>query len=72
MSALASQCAQHFSVERNFADSGAMCSGVIIQGLVLASALAQKKHDNMPQHLSHVRLTDQDSIFNHQICCFRF
>ena len=40
MDALASQCAQHCSDERNFDDSGAMCSGIVILGLVLAPVLA--------------------------------
>ena len=42
MSALASQCAQHCSDERNFADSGKMCSGVVTLGLVLALVLLQE------------------------------
>ena len=36
------------SDERNFADSGKMCSGVVILGLVLALVLAQVMQDNRP------------------------
>ena len=35
-------------------------------GLVLALVLAQERHDNRPQHLIHVQVTDQVSIYNHQ------
>ena len=52
--ALASQCIQHCSDERNFTDSGEMCSGVVIQGLVHALVLAQDRQDNRPLHLIHV------------------
>ena len=65
MSALASHCAQHCSDERNFADSSEMCSGVAILGLVLALVLAQERQDNRHQHLIHVRLVDQVSLYNH-------
>ena len=68
MSALDSQCAQHCSGERNFADSGEMCYGIVILGMVLALVLAQKRQDNRPQHLIHVGLTDQVFLYNHQIC----
>ena len=43
MSALASQCTQHCSGERNIADSDEICSGVVILGLVLALAQAQER-----------------------------
>ena len=59
MSALASQCAQHCSDERNFADSYKMCSGIAILGLVLALVQAQVRQDNRPQHLIRVPLTVQ-------------
>ena len=68
MSALASQCAQHCSDERNFADSGEMCYGIVILGLVLALVLTQERQGNMPQHLIHVGLADQVFLNNHQIC----
>ena len=71
-SPLASQCEQHCSDERNFADSGEMSSGVVILDLVLALVLAQEMQNKMPQHLIHVRLTDQVSCYNHQICRPRF
>ena len=38
-------------------------------GRVLALVLAQEteeRQDNMPQHLIHVRLADQVSLYNHQ------
>ena len=56
-----SQCVQHCFEERNFADSGEMWSCLIL-GLVLSP----ERHDNRPQH--HVGLTDQVSLYNHQIC----
>ena len=31
-----------------------------------------KRHDNRPQHLIHVQLTDQMSLYNHQFCRPRF
>ena len=68
MRVLASQCAQHCSDERNFADSGEMCSGVVILGLVLALVLAQEMQNNRPQHLIHLRFAHQVSHDNHQIC----
>ena len=68
MSALASQRAQHCSDERNFADSGETCSGVVILGLVLALVLAQETQDNRPHNLIHVPLADEVSHYNHQIC----
>ena len=49
MRVLASQCAQHCSDERNFADFGEMYSGVVILGLVLALVLAQEMQDNRPE-----------------------
>ena len=72
MSPLASQCAQHCSDERNFADSGDMCSGVVDLGLVLAMVLAQEMQDSRPQHFTHVRLAHQVSHYYHQICRPRF
>ena len=72
MSPLGTQCAMHFSDERHFADSGEMCSGVVIIGLVLALVLAQEMQDNMPQHFIHVRLSHQVSHYKHQICRPRF
>ena len=57
MSALASQCAQHCYDERFFADSGEMCYGIVIQGLVLV--LAQERQDNRLQHLIRIGLADQ-------------
>ena len=68
MSALASQRAQHCSDERNFADSGETCSGVVNLGLDLALVLAQETQDNRPHNLIHVRLADQVSHYNNQIC----
>ena len=68
MSTKVYQYAQHCSDERNFADSGEMCSGIVILGLVLALVLAHEMQDNRPQHLNHVRLTDQVSLYTHQIC----
>ena len=65
---MASQFVQYCSDERKFADSGEMCSVVVILGLVLALVLAQGIQDNMPQHLIHVRLAHQVSHYNHQIC----
>ena len=62
MSALASQCAQHSCDGRNLAVSGVMCSGVVIIDLVLALVQVQKRQDNRPQHLIHVRLADQVSL----------
>ena len=49
--ALASQCAQHCSDERNFTDSSEMCSGVVI---LLALVVAHERQDNRPrpQYLS--------------------
>ena len=41
-----------------------MCSGFVILGLVLALVLAQERQDN----LIHVRLADEVSLYNHQIC----
>ena len=38
---VASQCAQQCSDERNFADSGEMCFGIVILGLALV--LAQER-----------------------------
>ena len=61
MSALASQCAQHCSDERNFADSGEMCYGIVILGLVLT----QVRQGNRSQHLIHVGLADQVFLNNH-------
>ena len=48
----------------NFADSGKMCSGVVILGLALALVLAQERQDNRPQHHIHVRLADQVSLYD--------
>ena len=67
-SSIASQCAQHRSDERNFVDSGEMRSGVIILCQVLALFLAQQTQDNRPQHLIHVQLADQVSLYSYQIC----
>ena len=47
------------SDERNFADSGEMCYGIVILGLVLAPVLTQERQGNRLQHLIHVRLADQ-------------
>ena len=65
MSARSSQCTHHSSDVRNFDDSGEMCSGIVILGLILALVLAQETQANRPQHLIHVPLTDQGSIYNH-------
>ena len=54
------------TLKYNFADSDKMRSGVVILGLVLALVLAQERQDKRPQH--HVRLADQVSLYNHQIC----
>ena len=40
-----------------------VCSGIGMLGLVLSLAFAQERKDNRPQHLIHVRLTDQVSLF---------
>ena len=53
------------TLKYNFADSGKMCSGVVILGLVLALVLAQERQDNRPEHLIHVRFADQVSLYNH-------
>ena len=55
-----------------FAYSGKMCSGVVILGLVLALVLAQERQYSITQHLIHVQLADQASLYNHQICRPRF
>ena len=55
-----------------FADSSEVCSGTVILGLVLSLVLAQNRQDNRPQHLIHVQLTDQMSLYNHQSCRPRF
>ena len=60
-----SQCAQHCSDERNLADYGEMCFGIVILGFILAPVLAQERQDNRPQDLIHVRLTDQVSTYKH-------
>ena len=58
MRALAGQCTQQCSDEKNFADSGEMYSGVISLGLVLALVLVHEKQENRPQHLTmYGRLT---------------
>ena len=62
----------HTALKYIFADSGKMRSGVVILGLVLALVLAQEMQDNRPQHLIYVRLADQVSLYNHQICRPRF
>ena len=46
-----------------FADSSEMCSRIVILGLVLSLVFAQERQDNRPQHLIHVQLTDQVSLF---------
>ena len=56
------------TLKDNFVDSGKMCYGVVILGLVISLVLAQERQDNRPQHFIHVRLTDQVSLYNHQIC----
>ena len=65
MSALANQCAQHGCDERKFSDSDEMCSSAVTLGLVHAMVLAQEMQGNRPQHLIHVRLADQVSLYNH-------
>ena len=72
MSPLASQSAQHCSDKRNFADSGEMCSGVVILGLVHALVLAQEMQDNRPLNLNHVRLANHVPHYHHRICRPRF
>ena len=47
------------TLKDKFADSGKMCSGVVILGLVLALVLVQERQDGRPQHLIHVRLADR-------------
>ena len=67
MSALASQCAQNCSDEKNFADSGEMCSGNVPRpGTCTGSGTG--KAGQRPQHIIHVGLADQVSLYNHQIC----
>ena len=56
------------TLKYKFADSGKMCSKIVILGLVLALVLAQERQDNRPQHLIHVRLANQVSLYNHKIC----
>ena len=56
------------TLKDKFADSGEMCSGIVIIGLVLALLLAEERQDNRPQHTIDVRLADQVSLYNHQIC----
>ena len=56
------------TLKDKFADSGKICSGIVIIGLILALVLAQDRQDNRPQHLINVRLADQVSLYNHQIC----
>ena len=51
------------TLKDKFADSGKMCSGVVILGLVLALVLTQENQNNRPQHLIHVRLADQVSLY---------
>ena len=68
MSALASQCKQHCSVESIFAGSGYTFSVIVKLGPVLVKERRDKRH----QHLIHVRLTDQVSLYNDQICRRRF
>ena len=55
-----------------FADSSEVCSGTVILGLVLSQFFRTKRQDNRPQHLIHVQLTDQMSLYNHQGCRPRF
>ena len=55
---MTSQYTQHF-----FADSSEVCSGIVILGLVLSQVFAQKRQGNRPQHLIHVQLTDQMSLY---------
>ena len=55
-----------------FADSSEVCSGIAILGLVLSLVFSQKRQGNRPQHLIHVQLTDQMSLYNHQSCRPRF
>ena len=47
------------SDERIFAASGKMCSGTVILGLKLALVL----QDNIPQHLIHIPLANQVSLY---------
>ena len=55
-----------------FADSSEVCFGIVILGLALSLVFAQKRQGNRPQHLIHVQLTDQMSLYNHQSCRPRF
>ena len=55
-----------------FADSVEVCSGTVILGLVLSQFFRTKRQGNRPQHLIHVQLTDQMSLYNHQGCRPRF
>ena len=55
-----------------FADSSEVCYSIVILGLVLSLAFAQKRQGNRPQHLIHVQLTDQMSLYNHHSCRIRF
>ena len=48
-----------------------MCSAVVFFGWVFALVQAQEMQDNRPQHLNHVRLADQVSLYNHQISRLR-
>ena len=55
-----------------FADSSEVCSGFVILGLVVSLVFAQNWQDNRPQHLIHVQLTTQVSLYNHQSCRPKF
>ena len=63
---------QSISTTLVFADSSEVCSGIVILGPVLSLVFAQKRQGSRPQHLIHVQLTDQMSLYNHQSCRPRF
>ena len=63
ISSLASQNNQHCSDVGIFANSGEMCSCIV---LARALNLAQERQHNRPQHLIRVRLTDQVSFYDRE------
>ena len=60
--------AHNIGLMKETADSGEICYGIVILGLVLELVLAQERLDNRPQNLIHVGLADQIFLYNHQIC----
>ena len=48
-----------------FSDSSEVCSGTVVLGVVLSLVFAQKRQGNRLQHLIHVQLTNQMSLYDH-------